>query len=854
MKDINLDAVVNYRAEYMAALKKAKQRPDGGISALCPFHDDKTESLSVDCKTGMFKCFACGAEGNFLTFWSRMHNCSTRDAWEAVLQKYGVQKEPEAEATTYTVQDYANAKKLSPAWLQSEWGLSQGKDKDGTPFVRIPYMDENGQQVLSRKRYNGKGLRFKWAQGSAGKLMLYGLQRLDKIREAKSCVLVEGESDTQTLVSLGVNALGVPGASTFKESWTQKLEGIDSLYLHIEPDQGGQTFRECLCRNLYAGGFAGTVWEFSCATQGAKDPSELLIKNGPDAAAKIVNQLIKDAKPLSIRAEAESIPELIADAPVKMKAPSGWTYNDGGIFQKDAQGGETMVCRTPIIITKRLRKLNGLGEEKIELAFKRDGKWTTVILPRSTALSNRGIIAVADRGATVSSENAKQVVRYLQALEAENLSIIPTVESSESLGWLPGDRFLPGNAPGVVLDMDGPKLLFAQGFEAVGSYDKWKAAMAEQRKNARFRFILAAAFAAPLLDILKVRNFMIYNWGDSKDGKTATLNAALSVWGDPDVLMLNFNATQVALERMAALYKDLPLGIDERQLAGSKQESLEKLVYMLGSGKGRSRGSKDGDLRQTLTWRSIVLATGEEPLADESSQTGISSRMIEVTDGAFKGRQREAAAMYDITRKHHGHAGVEFVRRLIQEGDEVVRQRFREALDFSEILCGEDYANAAMIIATVATADLLVSEWIFGAKTGDQLPDTLSMLQEIINENRTNAERDVNLDAVEFIQGWIATHARNFNPDNDKVDNYGRFYASRGVVYINPVVLRSALRDAGYAPMKTFKYMAAQGLIVTEKQPDGKIRYSCKVPWYGDYQRMIVFKYEQGGENDEKRA
>ena len=845
MKEIKIDDIVNYRAEYTAALKKAKQRPDGGLTALCPFHADKTESLSVDCKTGMFKCFACGAEGNFLTFWAKTHNCSTRDAWEEILRKYNVQTEPEATATSYTVQDYADAKKLSPSWLINEWGLSQGKDKDGTPFVRIPYMNEQGEQVLSRKRYNGKGLRFKWAQGSAGKLMLYGLQRLEKINEAKSCILVEGESDTQTLVSLGFDALGVPGASTFKESWTQKLAGVDHLFLHIEPDRGGDTFRECLCRELYNGGYKGTVSEFSCSTKGAKDPSELLIKNGPDTAAKLLNELIHDAKPLSIRAEAELIPELIADAPVKMKAPSGWTYNDGGIFQKDAQGGETMVCRTPIIITKRLRKLNGLGEEKIELAFKRDGAWKTVILPRSTALNSRGVIAMADRGATVSSENAKQVVRFLQALEAENLALIPTVESSESLGWLPGDRFLPGCAPGVVLDMDGPKLLFAQGFEASGSYDKWKEAMAAQRKNSRFRFILAAAFAAPLLDILKVRNFMVYNWGDSKDGKTATLNAALSVWGDPDVLMLNFNATQVALERMAALYKDLPLGIDERQLAGSRQESLEKLVYMLGSGKGRSRGSKDGDLRQTLTWRSIVLATGEEPLADESSQTGISSRMIEVCDGAFKGRQREAAAMYDITRRHHGHAGVDFVRQLIREGDEAVRKRFAEALDFSEVLCGEDYANASMIIATVATADLLVSEWIFGEKDGIGLPDTLTMLQEIIAENRSNASRDVNLDAVEFIQGWLATNERHFDPNNDKVDIYGRMDLAAQIAYINPTVLRKALREAGYAPMKTFKYMADKGLIDTGNDGDGVIRFTCRLPWRGNFQRFVVFHFAE---------
>ena len=48
--------------------------------------------------------------------------------------------------------------------------------------------------------------------------------------------------------------------------------------------------------------------------------------------------------------------------------------------------------------------------------------------------------------------------------------------------------------------------------------------------------------------------------------------------------MVNFNATQVGLERTASFYCDLPLGIDERQLAGNNQNSLEKIVYMISSG------------------------------------------------------------------------------------------------------------------------------------------------------------------------------------------------------------------------------------------------------------------------------
>lgn len=64
-----------------------------------------------------------------------------------------------------------------------------------------------------------------------------------------------------------------------------------------------------------------------------------------------------------------------------------------------------------------------------------------------------------------------------------------------------------------------------------GSFDKWKDTMQPHRERDKFRFILAAAFAAPLLRIIKQRIFFVYNWGSSKGGKTAGLKAALSAWG-----------------------------------------------------------------------------------------------------------------------------------------------------------------------------------------------------------------------------------------------------------------------------------------------------------------------------------
>ena len=198
-----------------------------------------------------------------------------------------------------------------------------------------------------------------------------------------------------------------------------------------------------------------------------------------------------------------------------------------------------------------------------------------------------------------------------------------------------------------------------------GTFRNWLDHMAPHRSRSKFRFILAASFTAPLLRIIKQRIFFVYNWGGSKGGKTAALKAALSAWGDPERLMVNFNATQVGLERTAAFYCDLPLGIDERQLAGNNQGALEKIVYMIASGSGKIRGSKGGGLQTMHQWRTVALATGEEPLSTETSQTGVSTRVLEIYGGPFDNEQ-DAGLMHQQASMDCGWAGPVFIERLIR--------------------------------------------------------------------------------------------------------------------------------------------------------------------------------------------
>jgi len=60
---------------------------------LCPFHDERTPSFSVDPAEKLYYCFGCQAGGNIFTFLEEKEGLDFRDAVEQLADRYGVELE-----------------------------------------------------------------------------------------------------------------------------------------------------------------------------------------------------------------------------------------------------------------------------------------------------------------------------------------------------------------------------------------------------------------------------------------------------------------------------------------------------------------------------------------------------------------------------------------------------------------------------------------------------------------------------------------------------------------------------------------------------------------------------------------
>ena len=435
------------------------------------------------------------------------------------------------------------------------------------------------------------------------------------------------------------------------------------------------------------------------------------------------------------------------------------------------------------------------------------------------------------------------MVTYLDSLFAENKDSFAVKRTVTQLGWH-GNKFLPCIPGDIILDVDRNGQKWTEAYEESGTLEEWIEKIKPYRYNNIFRGMLGASFGATLLKDLSHRTVFFHLWGDSRIGKTALLKAALSVWGNPEALMVSFNATKVGLERRATLFNDLPLGIDEKQVAGDNQTFIENLVYMLGTGSGKLRGNKTGGTQAIGNWHSFILTTGEEPISTQTSNAGIITRALEITGQPFYS-QEDAAKMHEISEEFYGTAGKKFVEGLIQRYPKrnELKEKYKDIVERLKKDTQNKISTHITAIAVIILSDILQSEIIFDE--GNTEERSYAMGLELLNNLTTVTESDIIEKAYDYIHSWVVSNKNSFEiVDVRGISTHAAYgYERYGIIdkgkyYILPHILQGILDKQKMNYRKILKGLADRDYI--DKDSQGRNLVTKR--WDGQTQRFIAFK------------
>ena len=444
-----------------------------------------------------------------------------------------------------------------------------------------------------------------------------------------------------------------------------------------------------------------------------------------------------------------------------------WVADDDGIRISNTNPGspDIIACYHPILPIERMKNLE-TGEEQIKLIYKRNNKWSEVIVPKTMVASSTKIVGLSALGISVTSENAKFLVRYLSDVENANDDYINIQYSSSKIGWI-RDYFLPYDKD-IVFDGD---MRFRQLYESIsvgGSRTEWYEHVKKVRATGRIepKIMLAASFASILIKLVGALPFFVDLWGETEGGKTVTLMLGASVWANPGESRYigDFKTTDVALEAKSDMLNNLPLILDDTSKVSAKiRDNFEGIVYDLCSGKGKSRSNKELGVNRENRWQNCILTNGERPLAGYVSQGGAINRIIEVecSKKIFDDPQLTA----DTLKKNYGYAGIDFVNVVKEMSIDDIKALQKHYL---ELIQDDDKMQKQSIsMSIILAADKIATDQLFHDDQYIDIETAKSLLteKEMVSEN----ER-----AYWFVVDKIAMNGIKFDDNPDiKTERWG---------------------------------------------------------------------------------
>ena len=527
--------------------------------------------------------------------------------------------------------------------------------------------------------------------------------------------------------------------------------------------------------------------------------------------AKAFNAIVSDY----LRGEAVSSVGSIAGYDM----PTRWVLTSTGEIQKTTM---ELACSHPIYISKRF--IDCLtGEIKLEITYSRDSeleRLQSFIVPKSRITSSQSIVALANKGVSVSSTNAALLVNYLQDFEDTNYDQIVEIKSINRFGWI-GKEFSP-YVDGIEFDADDNYPELEQCVtRPSGTIEDWKEVIKTVRNSNKIapKVALAASFASVLIEPLDALPFFVHFWGASGGGKTVSLMLAASVWGKPDVgsYIKTFNSTKVAQEILASTLYSMPVICDELQIKAGASDNFDGLIYELCEGSGKSRSNKQLGIQASRNWRNCFISSGEQPITGELSGGGAKNRVFEIEcqDDLFS----DPMKIVEVVKSNYGHAGQEFVEAL----DNKTRKKIKTAqqsvfAEYSEKGFTDKQALAASI---VVVAEAFYSTIILGEPPSFDAED----LEPYI---ATHDDVSQDLRAVEWLKGWIVKNWNKFDEDAPEIYGIANTF---GTVDIVAPVLREHCQKAGINYKKLVSYLDRLKVLKTNGgRKDRRVRIGATSP------------------------
>tara|TARA_R110000751_G_C13788462_1_gene481837 strand:+ start:3744 stop:5495 length:1752 start_codon:yes stop_codon:yes gene_type:complete len=284
-------------------------------------------------------------------------------------------------------------------------------------------------------------------------------------------------------------------------------------------------------------------------------------------------------------------------------------------------------------------------------------------------------------GLDVDYQRRARVCQYVAAQYPKERVIAAT-----STGWHTTELFImPRQNIGTGKAIYQSDAANVDDYRQGGTMEDWQAGIGAMCEgNPLLLLSICASLAGPLLYHVQRPGGGFHVVGDSSTGKSSAILAGASVWGHGENFKRTWRATGNGLEGIASQRNDTLLALDE--IGEADPREIGAVIYAMANGTGKARASRNGSARATKRWRVVLFSSGELGLSalmaegGKRSRAGQEIRLIDIpvrrTYGAWDtlhglaGGREFSDAIQRTSVTHFGHAGPQFIRKLLEIGEQ----------------------------------------------------------------------------------------------------------------------------------------------------------------------------------------
>lgn len=348
-------------------------------------------------------------------------------------------------------------------------------------------------------------------------------------------------------------------------------------------------------------------------------------------------------------------------------------------------------------------------------------------------------------------------------------------------------------------------------------------------------FVYVFCFSSILLKKLNCSPSALFIEGPTRVGKTTLGVFGINLFLPGEELLVSSNTTSTGFELLLSRWNGIPLLIDE--LGANRSLNLEQLVFTLGTGKGKVRGTKhlNIDLKQL---NSHVIFTNE--ISQRFVRPGTFARFLklEITDFIQDAFSMMNANEIQKLRKIWG-GGVEILKAVLKDLDKI-NTKFTES---AEEMIEENKISELYNIALPLLVTIDIFEQFFSEDFSTLRHNVLKLLEKQA-ENLQNEKNFVEK-FLERLKEWILLNYSKFHSENKEI--WGKITKREGktLIYVLQTPFLSFLEENGFSKI-LLNELAKQEILLksSDKKYTTRVRIASELCYAYCFCLQDDFEYQ----------